>query len=415
MTGVLAMVETSLARFGLTPVLAAHRLGLEVVLLSSSAQRYLGYGPARQVFDECGVEVRPVDTADVDAVLDALADLRPRLRGVLSVTDYNVHVAAAAARRLGLPGLSPHAAAAARDKSAARRECVRAGVAVPGHAWVRTEAQVRIAVEEVGLPCVVKPLTESGSVGVVLCRTLAQAVAAWRAVDAVRTDYRGRPRPPGALVEEYLLGYECSVETVADDAGRHVVGVTDKLLGAHPHFVEVGQNFPSVLPEAVRADCVALAHAALDAVGHDFGAAHVEMRVTDEGPRLVEINPRLPGGMITDLVRHSLGVDLVAAVVALHTGQPADLAPTRAAGAAERQLVSPADGVLRAVHGADLARRVPGVVELELEAEPGERISAARSNVDYLGHLLAVGGSAGEAARRADTALGQLVVEVDRR
>lgn len=284
---------------------------------------------------------------------------------------------------------------------------------MPAHAWVRTPEQVRAAVAAVGLPCVVKPLTESGSVGVSLCRTPAQAVAAWQAIDAVRTDYRGRPRPPGALVEEYLLGYECSVETVADGAGRRLIGVTDKLLGSHPHFVEVGQNFPSVLPDPVQAECVALAYAALDAVGHDFGAAHVEMRVTGQGPRLVEINPRLPGGMITDLVRHGLGIDLVAAIVALHTGQPADLAPSRRAGAAERQLVSPADGVLRAVHGADLARRVAGVVELELEVSPGEPVSAARSNVDYLGHLLAVGDGPGEAARRADTALGQLTVELE--
>ena len=55
--------------------------------------------------------------------------------------------------------------------------------------------------------------------------------------------------------------------------------------------------------------------AALDAVGFDFGPAHTEVRLTPAGPVVVEINPRLAGGMIPELVAHALGINLVAAVL----------------------------------------------------------------------------------------------------
>jgi biotin carboxylase len=407
---VVAVVETQLSNFGLSPLRAAHELGYRTVLVSRDPQRYAGLTTAREVFDKHVDEVVEADTNNVEAVTDALAGphREGRLRGVMTVTDYQVPLVAEVCARFGLPGLSPAAARTCRDKLLMRRACAAAGVAVPRFHHVVSGPEAVAAAHEVGLPCVVKPMTESASIGVRLCRTVDEVTEAFHAISSVPTDFRGQPRRPGALLEEYLLGVETSVESVLVDGYRDVLGVTDKALGPHPHFVEVGDNFPSLLSEPIRSACVDLAVGALTAVGHDFGAAHVEVKVTADGPRVIEVNARMAGDEIPLLIRSALGVYLQREVVRLHAGEPADLTRTRERGAASRYLVASECGVLAGIDGEELARRVPGVVEVEFEVGPGEPVAPAASNLDMLGHVVAVADTTGDAVRLAEVALGQL-------
>ncbi|MGW2251706.1 ATP-grasp domain-containing protein [Kitasatospora sp. NPDC001660] len=413
--GVFAVVETWLGSVGRTPLEAARQLGLRTAFVTDGVGRYTTNAADRAAFAACVDEVIEADTRSGAAVADALAahHRAGRLRGVFSTNDYSVPTTAEAARLLGLPGLAPEAAHRARNKLRTREACDRAGVPGPAWQWARSEAQALAAGDRVGYPCVVKPMTDAGSIGVRLCRTPGQLAEHYRAIASVPTDYRGGPRTPGALVEEYLVGFEVSVETVTVDGGRTVLGVTDKVLGPHPHFVEVGQAFPSVLPEGVRGACTATALAALDALGHDFGAAHVEVKLTADGPRLVEVNARMPGARITRLIRESTGVHLQRELVELHTGGRPDLAVRHRRGAASRCLTAADGGTVRAVRGEDLARRVPGLVALDLYVRPGDAVRRAQDNVDVCGSLVAVGDTAGEAVRRADAAMGQLSVDVE--
>jgi biotin carboxylase len=411
--GVVAVVETQLSNFGLTPLRAAHELGYHTVLVSRDPQRYRALATADEVFARHVDAVLVTDTNSADAVCEALAQRTGRLAGILTVTDYQVPIVAEVARRLGLPGLSPEAARRCRDKLLMRRACVAAGVPVPRFHHVTTMPGALAAVADTGLPCVVKPMTESASIGVTLCRTHDEVAAAYRSISSVPTDFRGQPRRPGALVEQYLLGVEVSVESVLVDGRRDVLGVTDKALGPHPYFVEIGDNFPSLLSAPLRDACVETALAALAAVGHDFGAAHVEVKVTDDGPYTVEVNGRMAGDEITQLIRAATGVYLQREVVRLHAGEAPDLRRTRTRAAAARYLVASTAGRLNAIDGLDLARRVPGIVEVELDARPGDPVAPATSNLDLLGHVLAVADTTGDAALLAEAALGQLTPRIE--
>ncbi|MFF1560698.1 ATP-grasp domain-containing protein [Streptomyces sp. NPDC058279] len=413
--GVLAVVESQLSNFGLTPLRAASELGFHTVLVSNDPDRYRVVSLAEEVFARHIDEIVRTDTNSVDAVVAALEPFRAdgRLRGVLTVTDYNIPIVAEAAARLGLPGLNPKAAATCRDKLLMREACAAAGVAVPGFHQAVGEEDALAAAGRFGYPCVVKPMTESASIGVTLCRTPDEVLAAYREISSKPTDFRGQPRRPGALVEEYLLGFEVSVESVLAEGERVFLGVTDKALGPHPHFVEMGDTFPSMLSASVREECVDLARRALEAVGHDFGAAHVEVKMTANGPFVVEVNGRMPGAEITQLIREATGVYLQREVVRLHAAQQADLTATRSRAAASRYLAARGTGILTSIGGADLARRVPGVVDVDLEAHPGDTVRPAENNLDLLGYVVAVGDTTGDAVRRAEAALGQLTPVID--
>jgi biotin carboxylase len=410
---VLAIVETGLHRFGAVAFHAARELGLQTVFLTRDMELY-AHAPA--VLDAVRGARATVftDTSAPDRVIAELRRLQASvdLRGVYSSTDYSMAVAAAAARALGLPGLDPQAALNARNKRRTRELCAKAGVPVPRWSVALTEREAVAAAREFGLPCVVKPMTEAGSLGVRLCRDEAALLAAFHAIADVPTDFRGQPREPGALVEEYLVGPEVSVESLTWGGRTVVLGVTDKVLGPHPYFVELGETFPSLLPPALAEECSAVAVAALDALGHDFGAAHVEVRLTADGPRLIEVNARMGGAQITRLVRESTGLDMPREIIRMHTGDTPELSFRTTAAAVSRYVTAPAAGRVEAVHGLDLARRVPGVLDVAVDAAPGDEARVPTDNVDVVGHVVTRAATSGEAVRMADAALGQIALQI---
>ncbi|MFL1381697.1 ATP-grasp domain-containing protein, partial [Nocardiopsis protaetiae] len=368
--------------------------GIEPVLLSRDPDRY-------PYVARDGVTAITVDTTDLAAVLRACRGLPGPVAGATSSSEYFVATAAAAARSLDLPAPDPDAIDRTRDKARQRAALAAAGVPVPAFHEVDSVpagvAAARAVIAATGR-AVVKPVSGSGSDGVRLCASTAEAEHALTPLLGGRTGAR-------ALVESYLEGSEYSVETFDD----RVVGITAKHLGPHPLFLETGHEYPAPLPAARERALAGTALAALAALGLGWGPAHVEVRLTAAGPVIVEVNPRLAGGMIPALVRAATGVDLVGAVIDRVLGHRPDLAPDRAAVAAIRFLFATEPGtVLAAFSGA--AADLPGVVSAVITAREGDRVEITHSFRDRIGHVIALGRDAAEAAARAREAAGALAV-----
>jgi biotin carboxylase len=233
-----------------------------------------------------------------------------------------------------------------------------------------------------------------------LCASAAEVAGAAGGILARRANERGMPLPERLLVQELAVGPELSVETF----GREVVGITRKHLGAPPHFVETGHDFPAPLAAEAERELGLFAVRALDTLGLSWGAAHVEVRRTADGPRVIEINPRLAGGFIPELVRLARGIDLVAASVAAAVGEAVDLARQPCGTAAIRFLVAAEEGTLSAVEGLDAAAALPGVVDVALYARPGAEVAVRGDFRDRVGHVIALAESATAAAAAATAA-----------
>ena len=327
-----------------------------------------------------------------------------------SSSELFVDVAALAARMLGLPGEDPRALSAARDKSGQRRRFATCGVASPRHRTETTVAGAVAAALAIGLPVVLKPPTRSGSLGVRRCTTAAAVAAHAGHLLATTVDERGRRLPARLLVEEYLAGPEFSVELLAGRA-RAVVG---KHVDESRGFLETGHDLPADVDAATAAALRDTACAAAAALGLTWGAVHVELRVIDGRPVVVEANPRLAGGMIPEAVRAVTGVDLIAELIARTTGRPGP-APTAPLGAAAsvRFVLAPGDGTVRTVPDAASVRTLDGVVAAGVTARPGQQIIRQGTFLDRLGYVVACGAEAGDAAARAAFAAQLLAPDVE--
>ena len=377
-----------------TGALAVSRLladGARVMFLARHPEKYPFLASA-----STGLAVITMDTNDVEAVCEAVRGVRSRgeLAAVLTFSEFYVAIAAEVAARLGYRYLSPAAARACRHKHTTREVLRNAGLATPEFRLVTSEVEARRAADEIGYPCIVKPPSDSSSKGVRLVRDRDELVEHFRRLHAWRVNDRGQPLNGEVLLEGLLAGPEVSVETVTlSPADTRVIGITAKHLSSPPLFVEIGHDFPAAIgsEEAARIQEVVLA--ALAAVGFDFGPAHTEVRLTPAGPVVVEINPRLAGGMIPELVRYALGIDLLSVFLDQLRGLPVDLVPQRAEWASIRFLTAPRSGRLVAVAGLEEARRMPAVREVAIVKELGAAVREAEEAADRVGFAIASGPS----------------------
>jgi cysteine synthase A len=217
------------------------------------------------------------------------------------------------------------------------------------------------------------------------------------------------------LVESLLAGPEFSVETFTLASGRtEVLGITTKHLSPPPLFVEMGHDFPSVLESAAAARLTGAVLAALQAVGYDCGPAHTEIRLTpDGGPVVVEINPRLAGGMIPELVRLALGVDLVEALFDHLSDRPVDLRSTRDEWASIRFLTASRHGRLAAVAGLQEARQLATVGEVNVSVGPGAEVRPAEEATHRLGYVIASGPDRQRVLGEVDAALARITLDIE--
>jgi S-sulfo-L-cysteine synthase (3-phospho-L-serine-dependent) len=409
----IGVVESNLSGSGFQGLRIAKELGCRVTFFTSGMDRYLSVPGGGRYFEDYVDEIHVCQTNELRPLMEAVRaveGVRP-FSGLMSMAEYEVVVAALAADELGLPAPDPDSVRIARNKVHMRRRCARHGVPMPEFRSVESAELAARAAREIGLPCVVKPADETASADVHRCTSVEEVVDHFEAIRAKRENVRGQRRYHEVLVEECVLGYEVSVEVLAAGPLLHVLGVTDKTVGGNNRFVELGHLFPSLLPEYVQAACSEVAVDALEAVGFDLGLAHVEVKATPDGPKLIEINPRPAGDGITELVDRSLGTSCLEFVVRQYLGEHVDgQVPTSAVRGAAIRFLTADPGRVVSVTGTEVAAAIPGVCEAVVSAEPGDVVHPLRRNEDRVGHVLAVGENAYVAARTAEFAVNEMAV-----
>ncbi|WP_163569730.1 hypothetical protein [Fodinicola feengrottensis] len=229
-------------------------------------------------------------------------------------------------------------------------------------------------VQLVGTPAVLKPVRGQGSrdaypiedphAGADLVRRLAE---------------RGTPFP--MQLEHFLRGrasgpfadYVSVESTVCDGRIAHLA-ITGKL-PMLPPFREVGEFWPAVLPEAEKPAVLDLTTAAIQALGVRFGMVHTEIKLTNDGPRIIEVNGRLAGYLNGISVR-AAGLDFVRTAALVALGEDVRLPPPRYDGVFF-SFATPAPrlrGTLVSVKGIGEVSRLPGIVSYRRYVSPGGAI-----------------------------------------
>jgi biotin carboxylase len=322
--------------------------------------------------------------------------------GILALADSLLEWTAAVAAPLDLPFLSGEAATRLTDKHAQRVALRAAGVAVPGfwpipdpddaEGWAALARAARF-------PAVLKPRRGEGSRDVVRVDQLAQVreIIQERVLDStaaaaqfVLEEYlrdRVAPRPAD------FAGY-VSVESIVAAGRVSHLAITGRFPLARP-FRETGFFIPSALEPPDQAAVLELASTAIEALGVSIGCLHSEIKLTPDGPRVIELNGRIGGG-VPEMLLDATGVDLMQIALRLALGEEIVFSTMPSFSKVGYLLYVHAPFDMRrvaAVNGLDGLRAGAAVEEVILSRGPGHSVDWREGNH---GHVFSVRGAVGD-------------------
>jgi biotin carboxylase len=212
---------------------------------------------------------------------------------------------------------------AARDKSRCRRILDERGIPSVGHG-VAVNASDALAVADVlGYPVVIKPATGAGKLVTSLARSpqdvdrhFAAAAAQSETLDpALLAELDGR-----FLVEEVAVGPLYSVEVATDGRASTPLAAVRRKVGRDNPLLELGSTMPAGLSPSAERELGDYLVQICGALGLDLGIFHAEAILTEDGFRLIEVNPRIGGGVVPDVIRAATDRNLFEILVDLYDG-----------------------------------------------------------------------------------------------
>jgi biotin carboxylase len=257
-----------------------------------------------------------------EQAVKTLANWEPA--GITTYLDAGMVELARVAEGLGLPFHSPATAAALTDKAQQRRALADAGLDMPPCHLVRpdqSEPELLAVEAEVGWPAVLKPRSSQGSRYTFLARDGAELKKLLDTLGPGRPDMvlEGYLADDPARAGDPYAGYVSVESVVADGAISHLA-----LTGRFPpaeNFRETGFFIPAALDAGSRSAVLDLATRAIDALGVRTGCLHTEVKFTPDGPRIIEVNGRMGGG-VPEMLERAAGVSLLDLTLRVALGEP---------------------------------------------------------------------------------------------
>lgn len=377
---VVAIVDS----YGLSKTLADefHKHGAMLVRVQSTPEVPAAY---RGPFDLSEYVENIVHRGNLDATAQAVAANRPV--AVVAGGEIGVELADALSEKLGLPTNGTRLSSARRDKYVMIETIKRAGVPGARQLLVGSEAEVARWHDEIGGRVVLKPLRSAAGNGVFFCNTPEQSAAAFARISGHSNVFS--ERNSGAVAQEYLRGTEYMVNTVSRD-GVHRVCEIWRTTRVTANGVADLSDTVYLMPRkgAVQSRLKTYAVQVLDALGIAHGPAHVEIKLTAAGPRLVEAGARICGANLPHYAQIAHGRSQLDWTAEAYLRPDYFLAhhqddETEGRFCAFVGLISPVSGTLDGYRGLEALRELESFTDMRVYVQPGSRISRTVDDLSY--------------------------------
>ncbi len=320
--------------------------------------------------------------------------------GITCYWDPDLHRQAWIATALGLPTTPIPTVARLNDKLLQREAHRSAGVPVPIFSEVRERvdsAELERLRAEVGFPALLKPRNGTACQGIHPVENASQLARLLADIE----------HPGQMILEERMedlpsaepYADRVSIETIACDGHYGHLGVTG-LFRMMPPFRSTGGFFPAAIPPAETAELFELATEAIKALGSDFGYFRTEIKLTPQGPKIIEINGR-PTGLTPAVVKLASGIPLLQLAMRLALGERIVVnGPVPCDRIAYRYYYEPPMSATKVLAISSLSGlgQLPGVRQIDVHKAVGDTLDWRNGSLDKVFQVTGTAGSYAELA-----------------
>lgn len=326
---------------------------------------------------------------------------KEKVNGIITGTDLGTVAVARVCEDLGLPTLSSRVIESVTFKDKMRKR-LQDNDLFPPKFWT---VDLKSTVPQ--FPCVVKPVDNCGSRGVSVVTSKSEYVAALKL--ALENSFSRQ-----AIVEEFMVGQEFSVEIFVHDSNIQVVGIADKIKSELPYRYDLELHYPARVPTKVREEIKAFAIEVVKSFKIDRGPVHLEV-LYDKRPRLIELAVRGCGAFVaTQLLQAMTGFDYARAWIQIALGLKNEES-IRQSRNGRLIFFTTSPGVVTRIEGLEEIRKRSDVLFADVTRSVGETIKPAVDTSGRIGHALLIAETLPEIEEAVRKVTSLLVVETSNR
>lgn len=368
-------------------------------LLTSSSKQV----SQREEYSDVGMMVycNLYDYDQVREVISCLEKVPLTIAAIVSFVDPWCALAAQLASERGLSAFSAEAMRLMENKMKTRAVLKNTlhnprYLALPAYAGGRIHSANKL------LPVVVKYIDSNGSRDVFYCPDRSTL---FRNFQIIANLY-----PEGTiLIEEYLDGPQYIVEVLAVNGEINIVAVVaQEIQLINGHFIITGYNLLVDPDPDFMGKLMMAVKTILDKFGFKHGPCHLEMRNVKGMWKLIEVNPRISGAGMNDMIEIGLGINLVRETLRLAMGEKVDLEPKHRIPTYAEYLVADTTGILHRITGRREVEKDPNVKRVYIKPRRGKLITPPTSLGDRYAYVIATGETDEAARANARVAAGKI-------
>lgn len=315
---------------------------------------------------------------------------------VLPINDFGIRSAAFIAEHLNLNGLNIKNAEYALDKGLMRDQWANCGLPMPKYKVIANYEEALFEAERLGYPLVMKP-TDCGGGGRGISVIRDKSELRWSFKFCLPFVNNSR-----LIIEEFVEGTEVTVEALVYQGKVTILAISDKFKPELRTRVATSLNYPAALSSEIKKSICEISEKAILVLGINNGAAHLELIVGKEGPKLIEIGARGGGGHIfSTIVEAVCGVVMpLEAARILAKDKPA--LKIRWQKGAVYRFFTPKPGIIKAIEGLEEAKKLKGVLDIGIFKNVGDTVNSLENSLERTGFVVTSGKTREEAILNAN-------------
>lgn len=310
-----------------------------------------------------------------------------QIDAVLSGFEFMSSITVKVASRLKLPTHDHMKADALRNKGLMYEQFLKHNVPTAKTLVVDSLEQLQNIKESIIFPTIIKPADNGGSCGVSKVHNFDELINCYNNIIENSIEFpHGFQLSKQVLLQEVLDGKEFSVEIAITNGHPQVLCITDKMTTEGIYFAELGHTLPSMESHENQNIITEIALKSIQALGLKNGVAHVELKFTKEGPKIIEVGARLPGDYIPELLEQALGIDEAEVYLKTALGEPMDLTPVKNDYAAIRFIPVSISGKFEQLIFSDSTKDCKFTFSQYIQS--GESVTPSQDNISRIGHII---------------------------